>query len=207
MGWEIEQKAGDEGVRQSAPQGDERGAEGRREEGGGEGEHDSEVGVGFHEQQDRGAEEGQEAGGSERNLNDANANHIVHISLVGFLDHAHEQGLAGVGVDPQLQSQHLSLHFLPAVRLRSEHAVRVVHVIELEKLLHQQEQLLPVLLVEEGLALDVFPMEGRSLNEMGGTFLSESGSSTTLKTLERIWARMLERQPLASRVWMTKFLS
>lgn len=59
----------------------------------------------------------------------------------------------------------------------------------------------------QGLAFHVFPVEWGSLNMITYTFLSVPGSSTTLNTLDLICARMLERQPLASSVWMTKFFS
>lgn len=95
----------------------------------------------------------------------------MHELSLGALDDRHQQGLLGVGlVDSQLEGQDLALDLLPDVGLRGEDAVGVVHVVKLEKLLDEQQQLLPVLLLEQFLALDVLPVEGRYLRHPIPTF-------------------------------------
>lgn len=47
----------------------------------------------------------------------------------------------------------------------------------------------------------------RSIFNNNDTFLSVPGSSTTLNTLDRICARILERHPFASNVCITRFFS
>jgi len=95
----------------------------------------------------------------------------MHELSLGPLDDRHQQGLLRVRlVDSQLEGQHLPLHLLPHVGLRCEDAVRVVHVVKLEKLLDEQQQLLPALLLQQLLALDVLPVEGRYLHHATHTF-------------------------------------
>ena len=126
----------------------------------------------------------------------------------GSFQHGQQQWFFGVGlIDAQLQGQCFSFDLVAHVGLTGEDAVGVVHVVELEEFLDETNQFLSVLLLEQFLALDVLPVERGDLRRGIGTFLSVLGSSTILKTLERIWALMLESCPLASRVWMTRFFS
>ena len=84
---------------------------------------------------------------------------------LGALDYREEEGLFGVGlVDSQFERKHFPLDFVPDVGFGGEDAVGVVHVVELEVLLDEAEQFLPVLLLEQLLALDVLPVEWGNLS-------------------------------------------
>ena len=125
------------------------------------------------------------------------------------LNHGQKQRFLGVRfVNTQFQSQSLPLDLITHISLRCKYTVSVVHVVELEVLLDQRDQFLPIFSLEKFLAFDILPMKWWNLNiKQNCTFFSVLGSSTILKTLDLIWARMFDNCPFASKVWITKFLS
>lgn len=118
-------------------------------------------------------------------------------SLISFFDNSHEQRLIGIGFNSKLQGNNLSFDFFSIVCLWSKYAVWIVHVVKLKELLNKHNEFFPVLFLMKGLAFYIFPMERGSLFYNQCTFFSEPGSSTTLKTLDLICARILDRHPLA----------
>ena len=80
------------------------------------------------------------------------------------LNHGQKQRFLGVRfVNPQFQSQSLPLDLVPHIGLRCKYTVGVVHVVELEILLDQRDQLLPIFPLEKFLTLDILPMKWRDL--------------------------------------------
>jgi hypothetical protein len=77
-----------------------------------------------------------------------------------------KQGSIGFwSVDSQLQGKGFSLDLLSHVGFRGEDAVGVIHVVKLEKFFDQHDELFAMGFVMKCLTLDIFPIEGRDLNE------------------------------------------
>jgi hypothetical protein len=82
-----------------------------------------------------------------------------------------KQGSIGFwSVDSQLQGKGFSLDLLSHVGFRGEDAVGVIHVVKLEKFFDQHDELFAMGFVMKCLTLDIFPIEGRDLNEINCTF-------------------------------------